>query len=792
MTLSSAANASPPLQGNGLSNTWTTTVKMLSAAEVALYVRSGAGGETIIPAVDYAVALVDEGRGGCVVTYPLDNRRVLPGEFVLIRRNPDYLQPVGLTNQGAFNPEVVERALDRVTTQTQDLLDRQSKTIRVGLSQRFNQVVPIDGQPLKWQLNPDGSWSLASGDIEGITPPAQRVLYAQDLGLAGDGTDESGAMTVALAAASVGGGCVAYLKAPAGYWYLDGPVYIPDGAQVQFGSPIRRGRNGSIVMGGYHALELTSVTISAITNFGATVLPVQGAAPSAAFAVGDWIDFGSERNRIVTGLDDDASTVTIGVATDFNLLAGAAISRIVSSALTVDLAMESRAQAIPVANPGLFPIGAIVMLLDDETSGGAILNSEQAVVVGSTSTTVLIDRAVRHPFAMANNARLHLLRSRRNASVSGIAVENAQAPTDVQVDIVVMRYAYRCKVQAAAFPNSDDYGARGQCISRYRSLECDVEDVWVGTPKYLGAEEGYACTLEESTGCKTLKVDAVGVNGAISYAACTDCWDDLSSARLWQSEFIRWAGRREIGCWSYDVNGSAGTVDNQAGLRFGTAAYAAGCIDCGAAGGEIVGVNGTYASGIAILAVADKVSVKGILFRGGDTGVYSKNRADGSGLEIGEVSIACEFHDFNYPVYIDMDLEGGTGRPFNVLDLSGSRFINWLHGLHFDNLDKVVLEDFALRTTRAAAEHALDFQNVTAATVSRGSFDGAYAIARIQNTPLDINRYDVRNPGSSTILTEVGSGSAGWRDAYGFYPLDFTPDRSTTSDGVIYSLPGME
>ena len=182
-----------------------------------------------------------------------------------------------------------------------------------------------------------------------------------------------------------------------------------------------------------------------------------------------------------------------------------------------------------------------------------------------------------------------------------------------------------------------------------------------------------------------------------------------------------------------------------------------------------------------------------VVFRRAKYGIYARNRADGPTLEVGRLFVRCGFYGVETIGVIDMNSFGGTGRPFNQLDLTGSNFHGWTNGLRADNLDKLVMKEFTLRTTAAASGgFAVDVQSITECQIGPGVFDGCQKLVQFEATPVDLTRYDVVNPGSTVVLAEIGSSSAGWRDAYGFYPASFVPTRTVTSAGTIYSLPGME
>ncbi|MGB7910121.1 MAG: hypothetical protein WCF58_19065, partial [Syntrophobacteraceae bacterium] len=85
---------------------------------------------TVLGTSQYSVSGIGSGNEfaggsgpGGVVTYPASGSPLPAGWSITIQRIVPYVQPVSLSNQGAFYPAVVEAALDYLTMQTQQLSD---------------------------------------------------------------------------------------------------------------------------------------------------------------------------------------------------------------------------------------------------------------------------------------------------------------------------------------------------------------------------------------------------------------------------------------------------------------------------------------------------------------------------------------------------------------------------------------------------------------------------------------------------------------------------------------------
>lgn len=134
MTISSEVRKAGPFQGNGATSSFPFNFKVLNADNLTVYQKKPAGRETrLTRGVDYEVHLnanQEAAPGGTVrTTTPL-----AAGYVLVISSHVPYLQPVNLTNQGGFYPNVINTALDRLTILTQQLREGLSRAVKTNIS----------------------------------------------------------------------------------------------------------------------------------------------------------------------------------------------------------------------------------------------------------------------------------------------------------------------------------------------------------------------------------------------------------------------------------------------------------------------------------------------------------------------------------------------------------------------------------------------------------------------------------------------------------------------------------
>lgn len=809
MTVQTTQSSTGAMIGDGQNNVWPFSFPVQSAAQVQVLHRSAGGGETVLAAGDYGLQLVNSGRSGGIVTYPLGDVRLGPDEAVTIRRVVEFLQPTNLRNQGTLSPETVEAIADRAVYQILQLREETGRGLRVGPSYTVaGDIAPADGKYLRMRLLEGGAWEFYASAVEDprATDAAMRVLYAADIGLKGDGTSEVDKLNQAmLDLATAGGGVILWLKAPAGYWPIDKQVKVRSGITLAWASPQRLTATGSMGCVGNLYRDPVSATLAIPHDAGDTGLVIDtGAggvgAVSSLYAIGDYLEVADTSAYLrVTALDDDTGTVWVEPGLASAASAGAGLRRLVSSYVTADIAQGDNPIEIPVEEPGAFAPGDVVWLIDDEVatdtagSGTSLVNSEMAVVTGYGAGTITLDRPIRHPFSTAQRARVVRVNAVRNAAITGINVEFVEPPSATRVDTVQVSYGYRCRL-SGEIPNTDDFGSRGQGFRLYRSLECGIEDSFFGPPKYRGSGEGYAFSLREATACWVKRCSAVGPRHVLAFSTCTDCTADEIEGRLWRNNLIDFHGLREIECGARDIRGVGGRLSGQNAISFGNPSWSTGCFHCRVQGGEVSDIGDAC---VRVWARSNGCEAVDVRFRHWQVGVAATDIDGLPTAEVGWLRVACRFINGYRAASVDMNKYGGVNRPFFELDLSDSEFVNFERGLYLDNLDKVVIESVQMRSGQhEAGGYHLELYHVTDPYVARCTFDGGQKLARVGWAPIRLEHCTRRNAETATILQEAPdsaaiNGCAGWRDAYLTHDPGFTPDRAMTSAGTVLSLPGM-
>lgn len=134
MTISSETRKAGPFLGTGAVSEYPFDFKVFAAADLLVVMADELGAETeLVLNSDYTVTLnadQDASPGGEVtLTDPL------PGNHVLvITSDMEALQPMDLTNQGAFYPNVVDDALDRLTILIQQVEEKVTRAWKIPIS----------------------------------------------------------------------------------------------------------------------------------------------------------------------------------------------------------------------------------------------------------------------------------------------------------------------------------------------------------------------------------------------------------------------------------------------------------------------------------------------------------------------------------------------------------------------------------------------------------------------------------------------------------------------------------
>lgn len=138
MTVSTETTKSATVVGNGVTTAFPFAFKIFQTSDVSVVLAVAATGvETVLTeGVDYSVSMnVDqEGDPGGEVTYPLSGSPMASTHSLTLVRDVPATQGLDLTLGGSFNPDNIEKALDRVTTLVQQLKEAADRAIKVSVS----------------------------------------------------------------------------------------------------------------------------------------------------------------------------------------------------------------------------------------------------------------------------------------------------------------------------------------------------------------------------------------------------------------------------------------------------------------------------------------------------------------------------------------------------------------------------------------------------------------------------------------------------------------------------------
>ena len=165
--------------GDGSNKTFTYSFTIPTAASAVVIYTDALGVQTTLSSGQYTITGI--GGSGGVVTYPLTGPAIALGTTLTIQRVLTLTQPISISNQGAFYPQVVEAALDLLCMEIQQIsagsgggggsslaltfppTDVNPVTVLPTSAQRANKVLLFDslGNPTAGSTIPAGTVSSA-------------------------------------------------------------------------------------------------------------------------------------------------------------------------------------------------------------------------------------------------------------------------------------------------------------------------------------------------------------------------------------------------------------------------------------------------------------------------------------------------------------------------------------------------------------------------------------------------------------------------------------------------------
>lgn len=187
MAISSTVRKAGPFIGNGTSTEFSFDFKVFEPDDVAVIRACPLGVEARLVVGDYVIALNEDQNEvpGGVVTLAAP---LATGCTLVLLSDVPMLQPVDVTNQGGFYPELLNDGLDRSTIQVQQVLERLGRAITLpATAEGFDLALPLPapGQLIGWS---DGRLAnYAAADLGGVIAYGAARVDKFD----GDGTQTS-------------------------------------------------------------------------------------------------------------------------------------------------------------------------------------------------------------------------------------------------------------------------------------------------------------------------------------------------------------------------------------------------------------------------------------------------------------------------------------------------------------------------------------------------------------------------------------------------------------------------
>jgi len=115
--------------GNDIADEFSFEFQLLDEEFLEVYLRNNATEvETLLEDNVYSVTFDDDGG---TVTYPLSGSPISASYSIIIKRTVPYLQETEISNQGGFQPAVVEEQLDRIVMQIQQLAEDVVRAVKM-------------------------------------------------------------------------------------------------------------------------------------------------------------------------------------------------------------------------------------------------------------------------------------------------------------------------------------------------------------------------------------------------------------------------------------------------------------------------------------------------------------------------------------------------------------------------------------------------------------------------------------------------------------------------------------
>jgi hypothetical protein len=171
LAISSSTRKAGPFLGNDATTVFPFAFKVFTAADLLVVNTSALGVESDLELdVDYTVSLnanQDSDPGGSVTRLA-----ALPtGERLTITSDVAALQPLVLTNNGGFYPNVINDAFDKITIIAQQLIEQVGRSLKLPISSTASATLPdpVPNSILAWNSDADGFVNIDPTDLATVS-----------------------------------------------------------------------------------------------------------------------------------------------------------------------------------------------------------------------------------------------------------------------------------------------------------------------------------------------------------------------------------------------------------------------------------------------------------------------------------------------------------------------------------------------------------------------------------------------------------------------------------------------
>lgn len=193
-----SSTAAVTFLGNGATSTFSYSFPIPAASNVVLTYTDASGNQTVIPSNQYTITGL--GSTGGFVTYPKSGSPIANGTKLTLQRVLPFTQTIVFNNQGPFNADTLELALDTLAMQIQQLAANATLNLRfpivdsnngllVSAAQRANKALGFDASGNPLMLTPSGGGGGGGVSSVALAMPAE-------FSVAGSPVTSSGTLTV--------------------------------------------------------------------------------------------------------------------------------------------------------------------------------------------------------------------------------------------------------------------------------------------------------------------------------------------------------------------------------------------------------------------------------------------------------------------------------------------------------------------------------------------------------------------------------------------------------------------